>query len=113
MSLAAWPARRQCSSVPSRMMSARAASQVGRIDRQLPGERTAEDAVGRNQRFQALVDLAVHALAALLDGLHHQHADAHPEQGKHGETEEGRQDRLPRTEIQIAHIHLCKHFTKL
>lgn len=53
-----------------------------------------------------LVDLAVHALAPLLDRLHHEHADADADQGENGETEEGRRQRLPRTEVQVAHRSL-------
>ena len=41
-------------------------AQVGRIDRQHTGERSAQGLVGRDQHFQSFVDLAVLALAPLL-----------------------------------------------
>jgi hypothetical protein len=47
-----------------------------RIDGQFAGERSAQDFVGCDQRPQALVDLTVHALAALLNCEHDQQPDA-------------------------------------
>jgi hypothetical protein len=85
-------------------------AQVGRVDRQLAGEGTAQRLVGRDQGPQPLVDLAVHALTlllnALLDGLHHQHADADADQRKHREAHQRGEHALPRTEIHIAHRNL-------
>jgi hypothetical protein len=42
-----------------------------RIDRQRAGERSAQGFIRGNQCAQALVDLPVLPLAALLHGLHH------------------------------------------
>nr|GEU28537.1 conserved hypothetical protein [Tanacetum cinerariifolium] len=78
-------------------------AQMGGIDGQLSRKRTTQRAVSRHQRFHPLVDLPVHALAALLDGLHHQDADAHADQGKQRQPDQGGHRGLPRTEIHISH----------
>lgn len=66
---------------------------------QRAGERTAEGLVGGDQRVQALVDLAVLTLAALLHGLHHQQADADADQGDDGQPEQGGEHGLPGAEV--------------
>ncbi|MNN42584.1 hypothetical protein D3C81_1567760 [compost metagenome] len=78
-------------------------TQMGRVDPQLTGEGTAQRLVGRHQGTQPLVDLAVLAFAALLQGLHHQQADSHAEQGDQNQPGQGGQHALPGTEIDTAH----------
>ncbi|KAG0751336.1 hypothetical protein G6F24_014415 [Rhizopus arrhizus] len=70
---------------------------------QFAGERTAQGLVGGHQRAQPLIDLPVLARAALLDGLHHQPADAHADQRDQRQAQQWRQQALPGTEIQITH----------
>src|SRR5690606_28307808 len=52
---------------------------------------------------QALVDLAVQPLLALLDGEHHHHAHAHADQREQGQAEETGQNGLPAAEVEVAH----------
>jgi hypothetical protein len=78
-------------------------AQMGRIDRQLARKGAAEHLVRGNQGAQPLVDLAVHALTALLDGLHHEHPDADADQGEDGKPQQRAEHALPRAEIHVAH----------
>ena len=73
------------------------------VHSQLAGEGAAQHLVGGDQRAEAFVDLAVHALLALLDRQHHQDADANPDQGEKRDREDREQDALPRTEVEISH----------
>ena len=73
------------------------------VYRQVAGERPAQRLVGRDQGAQPFVDLSVLARAALLDGLHHQQADAHADQRDQRQAQQCRQQALPGTEIQITH----------
>jgi hypothetical protein len=49
----------------------------------------AQSLVSCNERPQALVDLAIDALAALLDREHHQQADAHADESEQGQAYQG------------------------
>ncbi len=138
-SRAARSARRTCSSVPSRMMSDRAAStasrirrrrsdpqyslgeiqrrwglalggglaaaaqvaQMRRIDGEIAGERATQGFVSRDQCSQPLVDLAVHAFAALLNREHGQQADADANKREQREANQCCEQTLPRREIKI------------
>ena len=62
-------------------------------------EGAAQRLVGRNQRLETLVDLAVFALPALLHGLHEQKAYAHHQAGHQKQPEDRGQQRRPGTEI--------------
>lgn len=75
---------------------------MARIDPQLAGERTAQGFVGGDERAQSLVDLAVFALAAALEGLHENQPDTYgDERDEHHSKQSGRQG-PPGTEIEIA-----------
>jgi hypothetical protein len=85
-------------------------SLMRRIDRHGAGERSAQHLVGSDQGFQAFVDLAIEPLLALLDGHHHQQADADADQGHQPNADQRCQHALPRTEIQTPHrLALCPH----
>lgn len=75
------------------------AAQMGRIDRKIPGKRSAQRLVSCDQRAQALVDLAVLALMALLHGLHGEQTDPHAHQGHQYQSKQRWQQRVPGTEI--------------
>lgn len=51
---------------------------VGRIDRKVPGERSAKDLVRSDKRPEALVDLPIHSLTALLERHLSEQTDANP-----------------------------------
>ncbi len=72
---------------------------LGRIHREIACERTAQRFIGSDQRAQALVDLAIFPLAALLYRLHRKQPDADSDEGNHAEPEQSRKQRLPRSEI--------------
>jgi len=60
----------------SRLLGGADIAQMPGIDGKTPGEGAAEDFIGGDQRLEALIDLAVHPLLALLDGGHHDEANA-------------------------------------
>ncbi len=68
---------------------------VARIDAQIAGEGSAQHLIGGDQGAQALVDLAVHPFAPLLDGEHHHQPYAHPDQGDQGQAQQGGEQALP------------------
>ena len=70
-------------------------AQMPRVDGELAGERTAQRLVGRDQGLQALVDLAVLALAPKLHTVHQHQADADRDERDEHEPEQRRQDALP------------------
>ena len=79
--------------------------QMTRVDRQVAGEGAAQGLVGRDERLQAFVDLAVLALATLLHALHHQQPDADGHHGHQDEPQQGGQHALPGTEIEgVSHV---------
>jgi hypothetical protein len=81
-------------------------AQMRRIDGQVARERAAERLVRGDQRAQAFVDLPVFALAALLDRLHRNEADADAEQRDDGETDQRRKQGVPVAEVEVAHAGL-------
>ncbi len=74
-------------------------AEVGGIHGEFAGEGTPQRFISRNQGAQALVYLAVFPLPALLDRLHREQSDADADEGYHGKSEQGRQQRLPGREI--------------
>ena len=77
-----------------------------RIDREIAGERATERLVRGDERAQALIDLAVLALAPLLDRLHRDEPKTHADQRDERQTKQRQQQRLPRAEIDVAHDEL-------
>ncbi len=72
---------------------------MGRIHCKIASEGTAQRFIGSNQRAQALVDLAVFSLAALLNLMHREQSDADSDEGNHAEPEQSRKQRLPGSEV--------------
>ena len=73
------------------------------LHRQFTREGAAQHLVGGNQRAQALVDLAVLALAPPLDGLHEHQPDAHRDDRNQHQAHQRGHHRAPGAEIKIAH----------
>ena len=73
--------------------------QMGRVHRKIASEGTAQSLIGRNQRAQSFVDLAVFSLAALLHRLHREESYADSEEGNHAESEQSRKQRRPGGEV--------------
>ena len=61
---------------------------MGRIHCKIASEGTAQRFIGSDQRAQALVDLAVFSLAALLNRLHREQPDADSDESNQTEPEQ-------------------------
>ncbi len=84
-------------------MSAAEVAEVSGIDGEFTGERSAEGFVGGDENFEALIDLAIRAFAALLDGEHDEQSDADTDDRDQREREERGEQVLPRAEIDVSH----------
>lgn len=80
---------------------------MGGIDGELSGEGAAQGFVSGDEDAEALVDLSVGPFTALLDGRHDQQTDADADDSDEGECEEGREEILPRAEVDISHRLQC------
>jgi len=81
---------------------------VSGIDGQVAGERPTQGLVGGDEGAQALVDLAIHALPALLNRDHRKQADADADQGNDRQAQQGGDESMQRAEIEIAQPDLRK-----
>ena len=63
------------------------------------GEGTAQRFIGSNQGAQALVDLPVFSLAALLNRVHREQSDSDSDEGNHAKPKQCRKQRLPGSEV--------------
>jgi hypothetical protein len=74
------------------------------IDREISCERATQSLVGGDERFQALVDLAVRALALLLHGVHEDQADSDGNERNQREAQQRGERALPGIEVDdVAH----------
>ncbi|GBR32441.1 hypothetical protein AA11826_0928 [Komagataeibacter oboediens DSM 11826] len=65
------------------------------IHSQIPGKGTTQRAIGGDQGAQAFIDLAVHALPALLDHDHDQQPDTNANQGNQAQPDHCGQKAVP------------------
>ena len=77
---------------------------MARVHREAAGKGAAEHLVGGNEGFEPFVDLAVHPLLALLDGGHHDEANADADQREQGDADKGGEDALPGGEVKAAQV---------
>lgn len=73
--------------------------EMGGIYCKFAGEGTAQRFISSNQRAQALVNLPVFSLAALLNLVHREQSDPDSDEGNHAKPEQSRKQRLPRSEV--------------
>ena len=70
-------------------------AQMRRINRQITRERSAERFVGGDQNSQSFIDLAIHALAALLNREHHHEAYPDADERHQRQTDQRDEQTLP------------------
>jgi hypothetical protein len=75
---------------------------VSGIDGQVARERSTQGLVGGDEGAQPLVDLAIHALPALLNRDHREQADTDADQGNDRQAQQGGDERMQGAEIEIA-----------
>ena len=82
---------------------------VSRIDRQITSKRPAQRFVGGDQGAQPLVDLAIHALPALLNRDHRKQADTDADERNDRQAQQRGDERMQRAEIETAQLDLRKN----